>query len=219
MGTFTSWKNPEVRSSLRPLWAGAEVFLLWFFILFSMYIFSQYVTRGCSEDLVFSAEETQNLPKLESTTSKTGPFHLLPGGEPKEHRAKGPGTHLFLVLAHGGRSAASRTPSSSADSACSRGLYVGVVRALFLSLGISGHPCPPGPPTDSSFSSLKVPMGQIQKRGFCDLIFSIAEGSVVQKSSRLSQPIQLKETPCFTRAHAHTHTVPVETQKKLKGAT
>lgn len=87
-----------------------------------MYIFSQYVTRGCSEDLVFSAEETQNLPNLESMTSKTGPFHLLPGGELKEHRAKGLGTHLFLVLAHGGRRAASRMPSSSADSAYSRGL-------------------------------------------------------------------------------------------------
>lgn len=184
MGTFISWKNPEVGSSPRPLWAGAEVFLLWFLFLFSMYIFSQYVTRGCSEDLVFSAEETRNLPNLESMTSKTGPFHLLPGGEPKEHQAKG--THLFLVLAHRGRSAASRTPSSSADSACSRGLYMGVIRALSLSLGISGYPCPPGPPTDSGFSSLRVPMGQIQKRGFCDLIFSIAEGSVVQKSSRLS---------------------------------
>ncbi|KAF6280941.1 hypothetical protein mRhiFer1_009320 [Rhinolophus ferrumequinum] len=131
----------------------------------------------------------------------------LPEESPRRtsSRLRGRGTHLFLVIAHGRHSAAQRTSGSSADSARGQSLYVGVARVLSLSPVTSGHPCPTGPPTDSSFSSLRVPMGQIQKKGFCGLIFSIAEGSVVQKSSRLSHPPNLGR-PHVTHTHTHTHT-------------
>lgn len=121
----------------------------------------------------------------------------------------GQGARLLLVLAHRGLSAALRTPSSSADSARSQGQYVGGVRALLLLPVTPAHSCPAGCPAglpaDSSRSSLRVPVGQIQRRGFCDLIFSTAEGSVVQKTSRLSHP-----TPNLVRHHvlnAHTCTL------------
>lgn len=123
----------------------------------------------------------------------------------------GQGAHSLLVLAHRGLSAALRTPSSSADSARSRGQYVGMVGALLLLLVPPAHSCPAGLPADSSCSSLRVPVGQIQRRGFCDLIFSIAEGSVVQKTSRLSHPApnlvryHVLNTRTRILAHKHTH--------------
>lgn len=63
--------------------------------------------------------------------------------------------------------------------------------------------CPTGPPEDNHFRSLKVHLEQIQKRGFCDLIFSIAKRSVVKKSSGLSHT-PLSETLCSTHTHTHT---------------
>lgn len=108
-------------------------------------------------------------------------------------------------------------PSSFADSASSQGQYVGMVRAMPLSPVASGHFWPP---EDSSFSHLRVPTGQIQKRGFCDLIFSI-EGSVVKKSSRLSHiPNLVKHHGLHTYTHTHIYThfrvsgIPIETHIK-----
>ena len=91
-------------------------------------------------------------------------------------------------------------------------------------------------PVGSSFSSPQDPRGQ-SRRGFCDLFFTIAEGSVVQKWSRpSSSPNLVKQnvlhthvhTHPYTHTHTHTHTsssfsnTPIETHTHthtmLKGA-
>lgn len=65
-----------------------------------------------------------------------------------------------------------------------------------------------------------VVSGCPQEESFCDLIFSTAEGSVVQKSSRLSHPTpnlvnyhdlntHIHNTLSDAHTHSHTHVLPV----------
>lgn len=90
--------------------------------------------------------------------------------------------------------------------------------------------CPTALPVHSSFSSPQDPRGQ-SRRGFCDLFFSIAEGSVVQKWSRpSSSPNLVKQNILHTRTythtptHTHTHTsssfsnTPIETDTHTHNA-
>lgn len=66
--------------------------------------------------------------------------------------------------------------------------------------------CPTALPVHSSFSSPQDPRGQ-SRRGFCDLFFSIAEGSVVQKWSRpSSSPNLVKQNILHTHVHTHPYT-------------
>lgn len=205
MGTCISWKNPEEGFSLRPLWAGTEAFPFWF--LFFVYFF-----LVCYLGLLWRASQRDtNFPNLEFMTSKTsGPTteqFLCASCRRDKGRASWGAGHRLAPSSSTERSPCSFENAHLFCRQCqSQGQHVGMARALPLLPVISWHPCPPG---DRGGSSLRCP----QEESVYDFIFSTAEGSVVQKSSRLSHP-----TPNLVRYHvlnthihntlsdAHTHT-------------